>query len=153
MVILDEPGSIVRERIDDTSGTLISAGSIILGALGSQGLALLHPLGGSILAGEITLNVNLAHIIHRGSDRRFDARIKRRGIDGHPAESADADDTDALRVNQITGRKEIYRSQEILGIDIRGCHPPGLAARFAGIGRVECYCNEAALGHMLGIEA
>ena len=153
VIVLDEPGGILGERIDDTTGTLISSRGIILRALGRQGAALFLTLGRSVFTGEITLDIHLAHVIHRGCDGSFDAGVQGSSIDGHAAKTADADDADALRIHQVTVGQEIDGRQEILRIDVRGGHPARFATGFAGERRIKGDSQEASFCHLLGIKA
>ena len=83
-------------------------------------------------AGEIAFHIDLTHIIHRGSHRGLDARIERGRVNSHSAKAADANDSDALRINQLTIGQEVNSGKEILRIDVRGSHPAGLSAAFTG---------------------
>ena len=153
MIVLDEPGRIVRERVDDTAGTLVGARLEILGTLHGQRLALFHPLRRRILAGEIAFDIDLAHIVHGRCHRGLDARVQGRGVDGHAAETADTDDADTFRIHQVAIGKEVHGREEVLRVDVRRGHPTGLSAGLTGIGRVEGDGNETSFGHMLRIQA
>ena len=153
VIVLDEPGGILGQGVDDAAGALVSTCRIVLGPLLGQSLALLLALSGRVLAGEITFHVDLAHIVHGTGYGCLDSRIKRCSVDRHSTKTADADDADALRVDQVTGGKEIHCGQEILRIDVRRRHPARLSAGLARKGRVEGDGQEPALGHMLGIQA
>ena len=101
MIVFHKPRGIVGQRVDDTTGTLVSTYLIVLGALGGNGLALLHALRLGVLTGKIALYVHLRHVVHRGGNGCLDARIDGGSIDGHATKAADADDTDALSIDIV----------------------------------------------------
>ena len=103
MIVLDEPGGVVRKRIDHAAGPLVGTGAIVLSALGGPGLPLSVAGGLIIGAAKVTLTRHAGHIIHGGSNRCFDPGIQRRCIDGHSAPAADADDADALGIHPFVG--------------------------------------------------
>ncbi len=55
-----------------------------------------------ILCVKIAVGGHASHIVHGYSDGRLDARVDGCGVDRYTAPPADADDTDALRVNIMT---------------------------------------------------
>ena len=153
VIVLDEPGGIVRKRIDHTAGTLVGTGAIVFGALGGPGLPL-GVAGGLIIgAAKVSFARHAGHVIHGGCDGCLDPGIQRRRIDGHAAPPANADDADALGIYHFVGRKEIHGRQEVLRIDVRRRHHAGFTTGFAGKGGIKGNREETSLGHMLRIDA
>ena len=153
VIVLHELRHILGQRVDDATGPFVSTVLVVLGALGGDGAALLHALGLRVLALEIALHVHLAHVVHRGGDGSFYARVDGCGVDGHAAETADADDADALRINVVEVREEIDSREEVLGVDVRRSHATGFAAALARERRVEGDGQESPLRHVLRIES
>ena len=103
VIVLDEPRGIVRKRVHHAAGTFISTCTIVFRTLDRPGLALSVTGGFIVGAAEITLARHAGHIIHGGSDGCLDTGIKRRRVDGHSAKTANADDTNSLRINHFVG--------------------------------------------------
>ena len=119
VIVLDEPGCIVRKRIHHAAGTLVGTAAIVFSALRGPGL----PLGvaGSLIIGaaKVALARHAGHVIHGGCDGCLNAGVKRSCVDGHASPAADADDADAPGICQFVGGKEIHGRQEVLRIDVR----------------------------------
>ena len=93
------------------------------------------------------------HVVHgRGRDR-LDARIIRRCRDGHARETADANGTDLLRVDELEVADEIDCRAVILREDLRRAHIAALAAALPRGRWIEGDGNKAILGHLLCVEA
>ena len=99
-------------------GTGISAGAIILRALGVKCLAHFVARIGIISFIEIAVCRGAADVVHRGSDRCLDACIVGGSIDGESSPTADAKNSDASGIHIGTCREVIHRSREIFRIDV-----------------------------------
>ena len=152
IVILDKLRCILRQRVNHTTGKGVTAVFIVLRALGVHGLFLFVAGIAGILTVKISVGVHTGHIVHGRCHSSLDAGIHSSGIDGHAAPAANADDTDALRVNSFLYRKEIHCRTEILCVDVRGSHIPGTAAAFAGKGRVKSNGQETKFRHLLRVQ-
>ena len=153
IIVFHEPGGSIRQRVDDTTGTLVRARLVVLGALLGQGLASLHALLLGVAALEVALAVHLRHVVHRGGYSGLDTGVDGSGVDGHATESANADDADALRVDIVLHGEEVNGSQEVLGVDVGRSHAAWLATTLTRKRGVEGDGEETALGHVLGIDA
>ena len=92
------------------------------------------------------------HVVHgRGRDR-LDARIIRRCRDGHARETADANGTDLLRVDELEVADEIDCRAVIFREDLRRAHIAALAAALSRGRRIEGDGNKTILGHLLCVE-
>ena len=105
-----------------------------------------------ILTVKVAFGIHTGHVVHGHSRSSFDTGVNCCGIDRHTAPAADADDTDALRVNILLHGEEVHRCAEILGVDVRRCHIARLTAAFAGIGRVKGNRQKANLRHFLRVQ-
>ena len=152
VVILDELGRVLRQRIDHTSGQGICTVFVVHRALGAHGFFLLKAGITGILTVKISVGVHTGHIVHGHSRCRFDAGVHSGGIDSHAAPATDTDDTDFLWVNIFLHRKKIHRRGEVLRVDVRGSHIPGTAAAFTGKGGVEGDGQKVPLRHGLCVQ-
>lgn len=71
----------------------------------------------------------------------------------HPAEAADAQNTDAVAVDGRVQAEKVHGRAEVLGVDVRRCRVPRLTTAFPGIRRIEGQRDESPLGHRLCIQA
>ena len=100
VVVLDKPRGIVGQGVGETARQSVRTVAVVLRALGIQLLAefvagiLVHRI-------EVAVGIHPAHVVHRGSNRRLDARIDSRRIQRHASPAADAEDTDALRIHVL----------------------------------------------------
>lgn len=127
MVVLHELRCVIRERVGHTAGKGVRAAPVIFRPLRIQLFA--QFIAGILVHGvEISAGRHTAHVIHGRGHRRLYTRIYHGSVDGHAAPSADAEDTDTLRIRPLTGGKEVHRRAEILGIYVRRSHITWLSA-------------------------
>ena len=150
VVVLDEGGRVLGQRVDHAAGHGVDAGAVVGGALSSHGRPGPVPLLGGV---EVALGGHAAHVVHGGGDRSPDARICGRGGHGHAAPAADADDADAPGVDVVAHGQEVDGGLEVLDIDVRRVHAAGLAAGLAGETGVEGDGEVTALRHRLRVQA
>ena len=153
VVVFHEERRVIRQGIDHAASEFVFAGLKVCEPLCAHGF--LRLVAGFLAVGgvEVSLRVHAGHVVHRGSDRGFDAGIEGCSIDRHAAPAADADDTDAVRIGLLMQGKKIHRGHEVFGIDVGRSHVPDVPAALAGKGRVEGKGEEAALRHGLRVQA
>ena len=110
---------VLRKWINNPAAQRIAAIFVINKPLGVHSLFLRVPCISRIIRIKISVGIDTGHIVYGGSNRRLDAGIQRRRIEGQASPAADADNADTLRVNIFLHGKEIHRRLEILCIDIR----------------------------------
>ena len=132
---------------------LVRAVAIVFRPLGIQLLA--HFIAGVriVIGIEVAVCRPPTDVIHRGSHRRFDARIHSRRVDGKTSKATDAEYADALRVYIVTGGQIVYRRTEIFRVDVRRCLTTGLPAAFSGKRGVESNGQETVLCQCLRIQS
>ena len=129
--------------------------------LQTYGQRLLQAVGDTILSItlifihgiKVTIRSYTAHIIHRGSNRRFDPCIHRSSIECHSAPATDSYNTDFFRVYIILYRKEVYSGTEIFCVNIRRSDIPWFATTFSGVGWIKGNRKKTTFCHCLCIEA
>ena len=149
IVVLDKLRCVLRQRIHHAACQSIAAAEIVLSALGVHGLLFGIAGVGGVFTVKIAVGIHAGHVVHGHGGGRLDAGILCGGVHRHAAPAADADDPDALRVNILLHGQEVHRRAEILCIDVRGCHVPGLSAALTGKGRVKGDRQIATLRHLL----
>ena len=152
IVVFDEVRSVVRKRIDDTTAAGVLTGLVVFSALLRERLTLRLAGFRVVVRVEVAVCRDTGHVIHGRGNRRFDAGVGCRRVDGDAAPAADADDADLFGVNVFLNRQEVDGCGKVLGVDVGGSHSSGHAAGLTGEGRVERDGQEAALCHGLRIE-
>ena len=153
VVVLDELRSVVRQLVGNASAKLVRSGLEVLYALCVHRLLLRLARRRAVLLVEVAVRRHPRHVVHRRGDRRLDACVDRRRVDGEAAPSADAEDADLVGVNVVARDKIIHRRLKVLRVDVGRSHVARFAARFAGEGRIERDCQETAFGERLRVEA
>lgn len=97
VVVFHELRSVLRQRLDDSSGKRVYAVPVVLDTLGVELTAGLVAGIGIVSRIEIAVGCNPAHVVHRRSHRGLDAGVYGRCIDRQAAPAADSQDADALR--------------------------------------------------------
>ena len=153
VVAPDEGRDVLGQRIDHSTGSRVGPGTVVGGALGGEpGTGRVARRGG-VLFVEVALGGNAAHVVHGGGHRGPDPGVESCGVDGHATPAADADDADPFGIDILTAAEVVDGGAEVLGVDVRGGHVAGSAARFPGVAGVESEGEESSLGHGLGVQA
>ena len=97
VVVFHELRSVLRQRLDDSSGKRVYAVPVVLDTLGVELTAGLVAGIGIVSRIEIAVGCNPAHVVHRRSHRGLDAGVYGSCIDRQAAPAADSQDADALR--------------------------------------------------------
>ena len=96
--------------------------------------------------------VRCAHIIHADSGDSFHARVNFGRTDNKTPAAANPKRTNPFPVNKRSGAKEIYRSTESLGIDIRQNRVAGLSLALSPEGQIQGQSDESLVSQILGIQ-
>ena len=93
------------------------------------------------------------HVVHGAGGHGLDAGVADGGIERKTTEAANTQNADFITVDVIQRAEKIHRCAEVFGVDVGRGHIAWRAAALAGVGRVKCECDKAALGQGLRIQA
>ena len=149
MVVFDELRYFFGQRVNDSTCHCHGVGKALFA----------HCLTGSmarllfVVAVEITIAADTAHIVHSGGDGGLDAGVGSSSVECNATPATDADDADTLRVDIVQLGEEVNGSHKVLSVDVGRSGAAGFSAALASIGRVESQCHETTLSHPHGIES
>ena len=152
VVVLEEEGGVLGQRVHHTPGPGVGAGLVVLGALGVEGLFHLVPGVGAVGGIKVALGVDPAHVIHGGGDRGFDAGVHGGGVEGHAAKAADTQNADLLPVHKVPGGQKVHGGGEVLGVDVGGGHVAHRPAALSDKGGVKGQSGKATAGQLFGVQ-
>ena len=136
MIILQELGSIHRQRVHHSPGQSIRTVPRIFRALSIELLTQFVTCIG-IHWVKIAIGIHTAHIIHGYRNRCLDSGIDSRCIECHTTPSANTQNTNTLCIHIVTNGQKIHCCTKIFRVNIGRSHITGFSITFSGIRRIE----------------